>query len=149
MNNESHPALVDVIADAAASGHIHLEDLGAEDVIRSQDAGFRHRRDGLAYRLYLRDKAGGWRPRKRVAAGYRHLTLRYRLIFRLREKLRDLSHQAFADAVDKNSLPDFVKTMRPVVSLYWFVHRQMNPDYWRRKLVQRLSRIFPRLINLK
>lgn len=144
-----HPALVDMIADAVASGHIHLEDLGAEDVIRSQDAGFRHRRDGLAYRLYLRDKAGGWRPRKRVAAGYRHLTLRYRLIFRLREKLRDLSHQAFADAVDKNSLPDFVKTMRPVVSLYWFVHRQMNPDYWRRKLVQRLSRIFPRLINLK
>ena len=36
-------------------------------VVESQAGGFRHRRDGLAYRLLLEDQAGRWRPDKRVA----------------------------------------------------------------------------------
>jgi coenzyme F420 hydrogenase subunit beta len=139
-----HPELVRIIANAAAEGRIHVEDVSPQEIIQSQDAGFRHRRDGLAFRLLLQDKAGHWRPRKRVAAGSRHLTLRYRLIFRLREILRDRSHQAFADAVHAGSLQGFVKTMTPVAWLYWFVQREMNPDFWRRRLRGILRRVLGR-----
>ncbi len=128
-----HPQLAQIVAEGRARGPIHIEDLGAEDIARSQEAGFRHRRDGLAYRLYLRDRERHWRPRKRVAAAANHLDLRHRLIFRLREKLRDQSHTAFAEARRGNDLSIFIRKMRPLVRTYLVVLRQMNPDYWRKK----------------
>lgn len=50
------------------SDELHLEEIGIEDVVLSQAGGFRHRREGLAYRLYLKDAAGEYRPKKRVEA---------------------------------------------------------------------------------
>jgi hypothetical protein len=66
-----------------------LEPVDAEFIIRTQAAGLRHRRDGLAYRLSWRRR--GTRPVKRVAPSAA-LPLRRKLVYRLRYGIARWSH---------------------------------------------------------
>lgn len=100
------------------AGAVHLEDLSRSDVIRSQDAGFRHRRDGLAYRLHLADQAGVWRPRKRIEPGHLHLSGKQRRQFAARMELSRMSHVAFARAIAAGDMQLFQRTMAPLVESY-------------------------------
>ena len=59
-----NPAIEQLIQGGIKSGRLKLDEIDANDVAQSQDAGLRHRREGLAYRLHLKDKAGLWRPPK-------------------------------------------------------------------------------------
>jgi len=127
-----------MFASAAAEKRIWLEPLPAEDIIRSQDAGFRHRHDGLAYRLLLKDRRNRWRPPKRIAPGRSHLTLRYRWLFRLRELMRDESHRAFLEAVEKRDFSIFVRRMKVPLVAYNFVLRYMGIDGWKERLSRRV-----------
>jgi hypothetical protein len=61
----------------------------AEFIVRTQAAGLRHRRDGLAYRLTWR--RSGIMPRKRVAPSA-DLPLRRELVYRLRFSIARWSH---------------------------------------------------------
>jgi coenzyme F420-reducing hydrogenase beta subunit len=99
-----------ILASAVASRRVWLEPVSAEDVVRSQEAGFRHRHEGLAYRLSLKDRRGCWRPPKRIVANSSHLTLQYKLLFRLREAIRGESHAAFLAAVEQD---DFFRIRSP------------------------------------
>lgn len=45
---------------------IHIEEIHPKKIYKSQSSGIRHRRHGLAYRLYLKDQNNEWRPEKRV-----------------------------------------------------------------------------------
>jgi hypothetical protein len=63
-------------------------------VVDTQAAGFRHRREGLAYRLTW--SRGGVRPRKRVTPGKRGLSWRRKAIYRLRFMNAAWSHRVFA-----------------------------------------------------
>jgi hypothetical protein len=60
--------------------------------VRTQAAGLRHRRDGLAYRLSWRRR--GIKPRKRVAPSS-GLPLRRKLVYRLRHAIARWSHRMF------------------------------------------------------
>jgi coenzyme F420 hydrogenase subunit beta len=105
--------------------------LATEEVIQSQDAGFRHRHDGLAYRLSLKDRSGTWRPPKRIVARRSHLSPRYRLLFRLREILRDESHLAFVAALERRDISIFFRRMKRLLAIYDFVQRFGS---WKRRL---------------
>jgi coenzyme F420 hydrogenase subunit beta len=135
----------DVLASAMAEGRLWLEPLRTEDVIRSQEAGFRHRHDGLAYRLLLKDRRGLWRPPKRIAPGASHLTLQYRLLFRLREIMRDESHRAFLAAVERRDFSVFVRRMRPLLASYDLVKRYVGVRAWKRCVGQRVRWLRARL----
>ena len=59
------PELKLLIEEARVDGRLQLEAVDAEFIVKTQAAGLRHRRDGLAYRLSWRRR--GLKPRKRVA----------------------------------------------------------------------------------
>ena len=118
------PALNATLADAAGAGRLHLDSIPVEKVVESQAGGFRHRRDGLAYRLQLEDAAGRWRPTKRVRPSVNQLTPKLRRIHALRYEIGQSSHTAFAAAKFQNDFGAFLKVMRPVVSRYDHEYRR-------------------------
>jgi coenzyme F420-reducing hydrogenase beta subunit len=84
------PDMKDIIEAARADGRLHLEPVDAQFVVRTQAAGLRHRRDGLAYRLSWHRR--GTRPRKRVASSAM-LPLRRKLVYRMRYSIARWSHK--------------------------------------------------------
>lgn len=83
------PEMKRLIESARADGRLALAPVDAEFIVRTQAAGLRHRRDGLAYRLsWLRR---GIRPRKRVAPSS-ELPPRRKLVYRLRYLIARWSH---------------------------------------------------------
>jgi coenzyme F420-reducing hydrogenase beta subunit len=85
-------SLKDLIEAARADGRLNLQPVDAEFIIRTQAAGLRHRRDGLAYRLTWRRR--GIVPGKRVAPSV-GLPLRRKLVYRLRYAIARWSHRLF------------------------------------------------------
>jgi len=75
------PELAGLVEAGIAQGRLALSPVDADFIARTQAAGLRQRREGLAYRLAVR--ARGLRPRKRVQAGTA-LPWRRRLIYRTR-----------------------------------------------------------------
>ena len=84
--------LKDLIEAARADGRLKIQAVDAEFIIRTQAAGLRHRRDGLAYRLTWRRR--GIVPGKRVAPSV-GLPLRRKLVYRLRYAIARWSHRLF------------------------------------------------------
>jgi coenzyme F420-reducing hydrogenase beta subunit len=85
-------ALVELIEAARSEGRLELTPVDADFVARTQAAGLRHRRDGLAYRLTRRRRLV---PGKRVAPSAA-LPLRRRLVYRMRQAIARWSHRMFA-----------------------------------------------------
>jgi hypothetical protein len=137
-----HPIIHHIIEQAVAEGRLKLDVLDAGEVAQSQAAGFRHRRDGLAYRLYLTDQQGEWRPPKRVQPNRRGLTHNLNKIQSLRILLSAESHSAFKDALVADDFSVFVQKMDPLVRQYQQLYRQL-PLY--RKFIGIIRRFAARL----
>jgi coenzyme F420-reducing hydrogenase beta subunit len=86
--------LVTELIDAAISeGRLNLKTVDAAFVEQTQAAGFRQRREGLAYRL-----TWAWdniRPYKRVAPNARNISRQRKLIYRMRYYISAWSHRIF------------------------------------------------------
>lgn len=108
----------ELLESAQDSGELTLERLDADAAAVSQDAGLRHRRQGLSYRLCLADEQGKWRPQKRVAAAADHLTERERSIHKYRMQIAELSARAFADVRLTGTIDDFKSRMSPLLAKY-------------------------------
>ena len=80
-----------LIRDGIASGVLAFESLSPEETVATQRAAVRHRRDGLAYRLWKSTKRGVWIPPKRVKPGEQSLDRNWREIFRLRSQIAESS----------------------------------------------------------
>lgn len=137
-----HPLLRTMLTEARAAGRLHLDNLTADDVAASQAGGLRHRRDGLAYRLWMTDRAGDWRPPKRVAAGRRHLSPAMRRIHADRFALGQRSHGAWQDARTAGDLAAFARRMAPLIAAY---DRKLKPRLPRR-LARRVEHLFDALV---
>ncbi|HUS13523.1 MAG TPA: Coenzyme F420 hydrogenase/dehydrogenase, beta subunit C-terminal domain [Chloroflexia bacterium] len=87
------PVLRDLVASGIVEGRLHLDAVDEKFVQETQAAGFRQRREGLAYRLTWRRPAH--RPRKRVAPDSHSPTLRRKLIYRMRSQITAQSHRVF------------------------------------------------------
>ena len=107
-------ALDDLISKARNSGRLKLDDISPDRVMISQAGGFRHKRQGLAYRLQLEDTKREWRPKKRVQPSANSLSSKQKRIQRLRISLSALSHTAFKDALDNNNLQLFFEKVLPL-----------------------------------
>jgi coenzyme F420-reducing hydrogenase beta subunit len=87
------PVVDDMVRNAIRAGRLKLEAVDSAFVGQTQAAGFRQRREGLAYRL-----AWGWRgvqPRKRVAPDALSPSPRRKLIYRMRYFISAGSHRFF------------------------------------------------------
>jgi coenzyme F420 hydrogenase subunit beta len=103
---------------AMLNSELNLVEISADEVAKSQDAGLRHRREGLSYRLYLKDKQNRWRPTKRVRSEKKHLTWRERKIHRLRMVLSAASFEYFKAAKVDENFAYFVEHMSPINKRY-------------------------------
>jgi coenzyme F420-reducing hydrogenase beta subunit len=87
------PILQSLITAAIDEGHLKLEASDNKFVEQTQAAGFRQRREGLAYRLSW--PRFGIQPRKRVVPDSRTLPFRRKLIYRMRSQITTWSHRMF------------------------------------------------------
>ncbi|MEQ8999268.1 MAG: Coenzyme F420 hydrogenase/dehydrogenase, beta subunit C-terminal domain [Coleofasciculus sp. B1-GNL1-01] len=113
-----HPKIRELLEQGMATSKLKLDYIDAEEVARSQESGFRHRRDGLAYRLLMTKRRGEWFPPKRVQPRID----RSRPLFNKGQKFRVLlaeqSHIAFKEAVEARDFSLFVKKIEPLVEAY-------------------------------
>ena len=131
------PLLNEVLQEGRASGELWLEPIAPSKVIESQAGGFRHKREGLAFRLHLDYSAGIWHPPKRVHPRSRLSRLRQR-IYLMRRELREQSFRAFRDAKACGDFQVFRARMEPLAKVYANVYR---PSFFRRVL-RKVFRIF-------
>ena len=110
--------IYEMIEAGITENRLSLDSIDADTVAASQDAGLRHRREGLQYRLLLKDQENSWRPPKRVIAKEEHLTERQKTIYKLRVELAAYSHEAFIKAIAAGSFKKFTQLMKPLQDKY-------------------------------
>ena len=88
------PELDLVLREAIAAGRLRLDPVDADFIHQTQAAGFRHRREGLAWRLTW-PRPGRLRPRKRVAPKRTGLPPRRRAVYAMRHQISRWSHRLF------------------------------------------------------
>lgn len=126
-----NPDMLALLCAGAKEGRLCLDSLTADELAASQAGGLRQRRDGLAYRLWLADRAGDWRPKKRVAARRNHLDPHMQRIYRLRYSLGQESHAMYYSARQGGCFQEFLESIMPLIQNY---ECQMNPSLLRRAL---------------
>lgn len=124
-----HAVIHDMIEHAISAGKLNLDQISADEVAQSQKSGFQHRREGLAYRLYLTDLEGKWRPEKRVQPKANHLKRNLQERQLLRVALAAESHIAFKDAVHAGEFSLFKQRLDPLVQRYENLYKEA---LWRR-----------------
>ncbi len=110
--------IAQLINDAVSGGRIYIDQISPDELAESQGGGLRHRREGLAYRLYLKDQKKLWRPTKRVKADDKHLDNRQKQIQETRILLAAESHTAFLKAIAANNFEVFKDVLAPIVKKY-------------------------------
>ena len=102
---------------------LQLDKVSPRKIIRSQKGGLFHKREGLAYRLFLKDVSNIWRPTKRVRPNGSHLSKRLKRKHYLRSELRTVSHTAFQKSLENNSIIDFYESIAPIEAAYRAVEK--------------------------
>ncbi|TDH25258.1 coenzyme F420 hydrogenase [Segetibacter sp. 3557_3] len=111
------------IQDAIQQGRLQLENVDAKFVEQTQAAGFRQRREGLAYRLTWWRK--GIRLPKRVAPDAKSPTRQRKLIYRLRFQISAWGHRVFRFARAVNQPKVYILWGRMAGAVYygWAYHK--------------------------
>lgn len=137
-----HPVIHDIIERAMSAGKLKLDRISADEVAQSQKSGFQHRREGLAYRLYLTDLEGKWRPQKRVKPKVNHLKRNVQERQILRVALAAESHIAFKDAVNAGEFSVFKQRLDPLLHRY----HKLYKDGLLRRGARQIKRLLKRLL---
>ncbi|MFB3170040.1 Coenzyme F420 hydrogenase/dehydrogenase, beta subunit C-terminal domain [Neobacillus sp. 179-C4.2 HS] len=96
---------------------LYLDELSTQEVYQSQSSGFRHRREGLSYRLYLTDLDNKWRPVKRVKPS-NDISEKRKKVYEKRIVLYQKSFEAYQAALKAGTFNKFVKQMDPIIKDY-------------------------------
>ena len=99
-------------------GELVLHDSDASEVYQSQAGGFRHRRQGLAERLYIHKQRGEWTPTKRVKPSLDGISERRQQVYAMRTTLKNESFVAFREAVAAGDFAKFNTYMKPIERKY-------------------------------
>lgn len=91
-------------------GRLNLNSVDEKVIFNSQKSHFRHTRDELSYRLYLKQKKGEWIPKKRVKPKDNIPYLRKKIQV-IREKYCCLTFKKYDIAVKKGDLNYFYRHM--------------------------------------
>ena len=120
-----------------------LHDSNSDEVYQSQAGGFRHRRQGLAYRLYVHEKRGEWTPTKRVKPSLEGISEQRQHIYAMRTTLKNESFVAFREAVRSGNFDVFIKHMRVFVRQY----RRINVPFQKR-VIRKFKAIVKRCMRI-
>ena len=95
-----------------------LHDSDSAEVYQSQAGGFRHRRQGLAYRLHVHQERGEWTPTKRVRPSVEGIAANRQRVYAMRTVLKNESFVAWREAVEANDFNVFKRHMKPIEKAY-------------------------------
>jgi len=130
-----HPDIQKIFAEN--EDKIYIKEISSEKVYQSQAGGFRHRRDGLAYRLYLKDSNNEWRPEKRFEASDK-LSSKRKRIYEKRTLLSQESFKAYKIAEKEEDFNAFINYMNPMIKDYnKMLKRPILP-----RILSKLKRLF-------
>jgi len=110
------PEVQRMIDNAINENRLKLEAVDAAFVEQTQSAGFRQRREGLAYRLTWNKTA--IKPRKRVAPNSTSPTEQRKLIYRIRYSLSKWSHRMFWLAKKTSQPKLYIKWAHTAAAVY-------------------------------
>lgn len=119
-----------MIDHAIQQGELEMDTMDADRVADSQAGGLRDRREGLRYRLYLKQKDGLWSPPKRYEPSQKGLSRSRKGIYRSRIELEYMSHKVWLDCKKTNTEDAFKEKMSGGVLK---LHDYYSP-MWRRIL---------------
>jgi coenzyme F420-reducing hydrogenase beta subunit len=102
-----------------------LSSVPVEKIYESQAGNYRHRQEGLSVRLSDAESQSLWVPKKRIESGSYNVESSRKRIYRLREKISQYSHLAFAEAKEKNSFVLFMLKMLPLELYYYFLNKRL------------------------
>lgn len=110
--------LLEIFNGGLNKGNIHIENVTAEQVVMSQDSSFRHRRDGLKYRMDSYNKKGLWYPKKRDFKGIATPSLMTKTIWHYRAWYSSLTHRVFLKAKKQNSIKYYIIFTKAMMVMY-------------------------------
>lgn len=132
------PELHRMVEEARGAGRLELTPVDAAFIEQTQAAGFRHRREGLAYRLTW--WRSGVRPRKRVAPSAAGLSWRRKLVYRMRAHIAAWSHRMAALAHRTGRPRIYTQWGRWALTIYQALTYSRGPlGEWLDRLEQRLA----------
>jgi coenzyme F420-reducing hydrogenase beta subunit len=105
-----------IVREAIEARRLELKAVDDAFVVETQAAGFRQRREGLAWRLARRRLPV--QPRKRVTPGVPGLKLRRRMIYWMRAAITRWSHRAFRLARRLGRPQVYVRAGRAMLTVY-------------------------------
>lgn len=132
-----NPIIMNIINECKEE--LYLDELSCEKVFESQAGGFRHRREGLSYRLYLKDKKNEWRPKKRVNAN-NALSRKRKKIYENRIRIYEESFNGYELAKNKGSFDEFTSYMAPIINEY----KKLNYGSYFIRGIRKIQRIINR-----
>lgn len=132
--------IFEMMEAAITEKRVMLDELTIERAISSQDAGIRHRKHALSYRLQL--EKDNWTPPKRLNTGNFNISHSEKNRQKLRIKMRDTSHASFQLALKNNDINIYVNSMRPIYQCY----KDIKGDYFERiaKFTKRFNNFIKR-----
>lgn len=107
-----------ILCDGLTKNELSLDRLSEDEMRNAQGGGFRHRRSGLSYRLYLKKKNKQWAPKKRVEISRNSISGSRKLIYKYRVFLREKSSEYWYYASKKGDYRIFTKKMKFITDVY-------------------------------
>ncbi|MCB5954622.1 Coenzyme F420 hydrogenase/dehydrogenase, beta subunit C-terminal domain [Enterococcus sp. CWB-B31] len=116
---------------------LDLKEVNKEEIVKSQAGGFRHRREGLKYRLFLKETANEWIPQKRVIPSSNHISEKRKKIYYYRTVLTKESFNGMKTAKKLSSFNEFQKYMKPFEKEY----SKLNKVSFLRRIIRKAKRV--------
>ncbi len=138
--------LLELVEAGIADGRLKVDRVAARNVVTSQASGLRHRREGLACRLDLKQRAGAWAPTKRVAPSNR-ISRKRRGIYRMRLELSEESHRAYRAAREAGSYELFRRRMEKLIDRYMDFYSLNRMHLFRRRVRRLLQHLLGERIS--
>ncbi|AMC01365.1 coenzyme F420-reducing hydrogenase subunit beta [Aerococcus viridans] len=110
-----------LIETAMSEGRLIMDRVDKEKIFESQLSHYRHTHDELAYRLFEADRAGEWRPKKRVKPN-QNLSQFRKQVQDLRKNISNSSHVEYSKAVEKNNYKYFVDQLSKYTNKYTAIY---------------------------
>lgn len=106
-----NPTIQQFVHQAIERKELRFHEVSADTVAQSQAGGLRHRREGLRYRLWLKQHANQWHPPKRVSASRNHIRRSRQKMYETRMTLAQESLEFFEEARAKGDFNQFRSRM--------------------------------------
>ncbi|MBN1920596.1 MAG: Coenzyme F420 hydrogenase/dehydrogenase, beta subunit C-terminal domain [Anaerolineae bacterium] len=134
-----------LVSAGRSQGDIELEPISPSQIVKSQAGNYRHRRKGLAYRLYFAVREHRAVPRKRIQRLHIIVNPLKARLYEERAQVQRLSHTAWLRQRDVMGIDLFEKDMAlPLRTLKTWTRLASFPQLILPALRKRLARLWPR-----